>query len=50
MIAECIVAVVGMFILGFIVGFGTMAGLSTMRNNRFYERGYKQCQADEELN
>ena len=48
--AECITITVGMFLLGFIVGFGTMAGLSTMRNNRFYERGYKQCQADEGLN
>ena len=47
--AECITITVGMFILGFIVGFGTMAGLSTMRNNKFYERGYKDAQQNEEL-
>lgn len=47
--APCITAAVLMFILGLIGGMFTFAIYSTRRDNKFYDRGYKQAEIDGEL-
>ena len=48
MIAECITAVVGMFIVGFIVGFFSSAIFSGRSYEKGHKDGYRECQQNEE--